>query len=119
MELRQEFWYGTEALWTFLPISGSWKGLPRYNSDTEGYRQKVFWWREDYDSQAEPKPKLVVTGRRLDGDGSFAVSNATNASTPNMGSTMLVGIDIPTHGCWEITGHYDGQTLSFVVSVDP
>jgi hypothetical protein len=30
---------------------------------------------------------------------------------------MLVGIDIPAAGCWEITGQYKGTTLSFVVWV--
>jgi len=32
---------------------------------------------------------------------------------------MLVGVDIPTIGCWEITGRYAGHTLSFVVWVAP
>jgi hypothetical protein len=28
---------------------------------------------------------------------------------------MLVGIDIPDPGCWQITGEYLGQKLTFVV----
>jgi hypothetical protein len=28
---------------------------------------------------------------------------------------MLVGVDFPDPGCWEITGEYLGQTLTFVV----
>src|SRR5437868_278354 len=24
------FWFGTEELWTMLPISGTWSGLPHY-----------------------------------------------------------------------------------------
>jgi hypothetical protein len=116
----QFFWYGTEALWTTLPISGAWNGLHPYSSETKGYRQKVFWWRQGYNAKTEQKPKLIVTGRRLDGDApSFAVSDATNAYAPDIGSAMLVGIDIPTHGCWEITGHYSGHTLTFIVSVEP
>jgi hypothetical protein len=30
---------------------------------------------------------------------------------------MLVGVYVPTPGCWEITGEYRGEKLSFVVWV--
>jgi len=30
---------------------------------------------------------------------------------------MLVGIDIPTYGCWRVTARYRAATLSYVVSV--
>jgi hypothetical protein len=30
---------------------------------------------------------------------------------------MVVGIDFPTLGCWEITGHYEDDELTFVVWV--
>ena len=95
MQVGQFFWYGTEALWTMLPISGTWLGLP-YSSETpKGYFQKVFWWRQGYNRKTEEKPKLIVTGRRLDGDApSFAVSDATNAYTSDIGSAMLAGIYI-------------------------
>jgi hypothetical protein len=32
---------------------------------------------------------------------------------------MLTGIDIPGVGCWEITGDYEGDKLTFVVWVVP
>ena len=38
-----EFWYGTNSLWTLLPTNGMWAGLPH---SIHGYGQKVFWWRE-------------------------------------------------------------------------
>jgi len=102
-----------------LPISGAWNGLP-YSPEAKGYVQKVGWWRQGYNNRTEPKPKLIVTGRRLDGDApALAVSDATNAYSPDIGSAMLVGIHIPTHGCWEITGHYGGHTLTLIVSVEP
>ena len=119
MPLGNRFWHGTKELWTILPVGGTLRGLPIYNSETKGYREKVFWWREGYDILAEPKPKLVVTGRRLDAEGSFAISNATNAASSDIGSAMLTGVDFPAYGCWEVTGHYNGHTLSFVVSVEP
>ena len=31
---------------------------------------------------------------------------------------MMTLIDIPTVGCWELTAHYGGHTLTFVVSVE-
>ena len=111
------FWYGTEALWTLLPVNGTWRGLPR---NDRGYSQKVFWWRQGYDRRTEQKPKLILTGRRLDGDApSIAVSDATNAYEASIGSAMLIGVVIPTEGCWEITGHYGGRTLTFIVLVEP
>jgi hypothetical protein len=32
---------------------------------------------------------------------------------------MVTGVYVPTPGCWEITGEYNGQQLSFVVWVKP
>ena len=118
--VTRSFWHGDKSLWTLSPMTGTWKGLRSYGPSAKGFRQKVFWWREGYDWRAEPKPSLIVTGRRLDDDSpSFAVANATNAFGGDIGSAMLVGVDIPSHGCWEITGHYGGRTLSFVISVEP
>jgi len=71
-----------------------------------------------YDWSAEPEPALTVTGKRLDGEAPpLVASKATNAYAADIGSAMLVGVDIPTAGCWEITGQYGEQELSFVVQV--
>jgi hypothetical protein len=35
------------------------------------------------------------------------------------GWAMLVMVEFPAIGCWELTGEYKGQTLSFVVQVGP
>ena len=78
--------------------------------------QKLFWWRQGYDWRAEPQPPLTVTGRQIDGSAPpLVASKATNAFADDIGSAMLVGVDIPTTGCWEITGHLKGAALSFVV----
>ncbi len=112
-----EFWYGTAALWTMLGIDGTWRRLPQQDT---GYVQKIAWWREGYDILAEPQPNLTVTGRRLDAPaGPLRSSRATNAYLPYLKSAMLIGVTIPTLGCWEITGHYEGHDLSFVVWVAP
>lgn len=109
-----EFWYGAPALWTALPDSGAWSALPH---DAAGYSQKLVWWREGYNWQAEPQPALSVTGRRLDAPALLAASKATNGfnADPQSLSFMLVGGDFPTAGCWEVTGAYSGTSLSYVV----
>lgn len=113
----EEFWYGTDALWTAIPKTGVWWGLPH---NPEGYTQKVFWWRKDYSWADEPEPKLIVTGQRLDTSAApLNVSRATNAFGKDIQSAMLVGVDFPTLGCWEITGQYAGTKLSFVVWIAP
>jgi hypothetical protein len=112
-----EFWYGSNDLWTLLPTNGSWYGLP---IGKKGYSQKVVWWREGYQVQAEPQPELIVTGRRLDSEAPpLLASRATNGFNPDIGAFMLTGIEIPTPGCWEISGKYHRTTLTFVVWVAP
>jgi hypothetical protein len=112
-----EFWYGSNSLWTAVPHDGTWAGLP-YNQ--HGYTQKVFWWREGYVWNEEPKPELIVTGERLDAPAPpLLASKGTNAYAKDIGSAMLVGVDFPTLGCWKITGKYADAELSFVVWVTP
>ena len=112
-----QFWYGTSDLWTMLEEDGAaWRGFPQGG---EGYSQKVFWWSASFHAQTESKPHLTVTGRRLDGAaGPLGASAATNA-VADFGEAMLVGVTVPTIGCWEITGSYRGLALSFVVRVEP
>jgi hypothetical protein len=113
----EDFWYGTDSLWTAVPQNGAWSALP-YNP--EGFTQKVFWWRKGYSWTEEPEPQLAVTGQRLDAPAPpLNVSKATNAFSEGIGSAMLVGVDFPTSGCWEVTGHYRDVVLSFVVWVGP
>jgi hypothetical protein len=114
---ENEFWLGSEDLWTMLPKDGIWYGLP-HNPD--GYTQKVFWWRDGYVWTEEPEPELIVTGERLDASvPPLIASKATNAYASDIGSAMLVGVDFPTLGCWKITGRYKDAELSFVVWVAP
>ena len=42
---------------------------------------------------------------------------ANNGYREDWKSFMVTGINLPTLGCWEITGHYEGQDLTFVVWV--
>jgi hypothetical protein len=120
------FWVGTEKLWTSLPVSGTWRGLQPYSPTTPGLRQKIFWWREGYDWRANPTPPLSVRGRRLDGQApEFVIPDKTGHRVTTGYNEfrktwfMLVGADIPTPGCWEITGGFDGDKLTFVIWVAP
>jgi len=109
------FWFGTPQLWTSLPTTGSWPDLP-YERGV--YVQKVFWWRDGYDWRSETAPQLVVAGAHVAGTGKTLVaSRATNAFSPDIGSAMLVLIQMPAPGCWKITGDYKESQLTFVVSV--
>jgi len=111
-----QFWYGTPALWTALPRNGAWLGLPR---EPAGYSQKVFWWRDSYNWQGEPTPQLRVTGTRVNGPAKPLVSsNATNAFAEDIGSAMLVGVNVPEAGCWMVIGHYGDTVLSFVIWIN-
>jgi len=57
-------------------------------------------------------------GRRIDGPAPrIRASTATNAFAEDIGSSILVGVEIPAAGCWQITGHLKGVTLSFVVRI--
>ncbi len=112
-----EFWYGTDSLWTAIPEDAAWHGMPH---NPGGWTQKVFWWRKGYVWDQEPNPQLSMTARRLDGSApSIAVSGATNAFAQDIQSAMLVGVDFPTLGCWQLTGSYRGSELTFVVWLAP
>jgi hypothetical protein len=112
-----DFWYGTNSLWTLVPRSGVWAGLPK---DSQGYGQKVFWWREGYSWTEESEPEITVTAERLDASApTFEASGGTNAYAGDIGSAMLTGVALPTLGCWRITGKYKDAELSFVVWLAP
>ncbi len=99
-----------------LGVDGTWSGLPYGDS---GYSQKVFWWSESFDFRKEPTPQITVTGKRLDAPAPpLKVVGSTNAEV-DFGQAMLTGVEIPTSGCWEITGSYKGHELSFIVWVKP
>jgi hypothetical protein len=103
-------WFGTEALWTMLDREGE-----RWPA---GVGKKMFWWSTSWHAAAEQVPRLSVTGRRLDATGSFTAGRGTNV-TADFGTAMLVGVDIPVAGCWELSARYDDAILTIVVSVVP
>jgi hypothetical protein len=114
----QSFWFGSEKLWTFLQTDGTWNGLPHYTPNDPTFRQKLFFWRAGFDGRSEPQPSLTITGKRLDGPAPPLASDQANAGGQGRDQPFMVtGINIPTLGCWEITAHYQGEELTFVVRV--
>ena len=110
-----KFWHGTDQLWTWLDADGTW---PMPGAPGGVQSDKSFWWREGYDWQTETTPPLQVTARRLDAAAPpVTVSAATNGFRDDIGAFMLLGLELPDEGCWELTGHYAGRALTFVVRV--
>jgi hypothetical protein len=115
---KHSFWFGADRLWTALPVDGTWKGLPHYTPSDPTFRQKLFWWRRGYDRRAEPQPKLTVTGRRLDSSAAPLLADPAHKGWVQEDQPfMVVGINFPALGCWEIKGHYRDAELTFVVWV--
>src|SRR5262249_32161378 len=115
---NEQFWFGTDRLWTGLPMNGKLQGFPvDTGSGHPTISEKLFWWRQGYDARTEPRPKLTVTGERIDSPAPpLEVSPATNAIMRQT-SSMLVGVGFPTIGCWQITGRYEGNELTYVIWV--
>ena len=60
-----QFWYGSDRLWTALPVSGVWR-LGHYTPSDPTFRQKLQFWRQGYDPHVDPQPNLTVSGKRID-----------------------------------------------------
>lgn len=113
------FWFGTDKLWTSLPTDGAWRGLRGYTSNDPTFRQKLFYWRQGY-GRTERQPSLTVTGRRLDSPAASLQVDKPNSGwvAPNSDQSFIVtGVNFPTLGCWEITGRYKDDEVTFVVWV--
>ena len=118
-----DFWFGTEKLWTALRKSGNVWGwaphAPGHEHEVQPLTAKIFWFSVDYDRHREGNADLKVTGRRLDGDAPPLLTLPTTNALGDPYDAMLTGVYVPTPGCWEITGDYKGQKLSFVVWLYP
>ena len=113
-------WIGSPKLWTNVPRSGTWRGLPHYTPEDSRFRQKLFWWSQGYDWRTENPPQLTITAKRLNGPPPPVPAESTASAgwtNDRDHAFMVVGIFIPTLGCWEITGHYRGAEVSYLVLV--
>jgi hypothetical protein len=118
--LAGAFWIGTEKLWTYITADGIWSGLSHYTPEDSRFRQKLFWWHEGFNWRTEHPPHLTVTGERLDAPAPpITTDEHANAGWTNDRDHpfVVVGIFIPTVGCWKVTGKYEDEELSYVVWV--
>ena len=109
-------WYGSERLAALVPVDGVWMGMGAESN----YGGKFWWWRRGYDAVKEPTPNLTISALRLDGPApAVEITRATNAAGVGTNwDAMLVGMEFPTNGCWEVRGTYNGtQELIVVVFV--
>ena len=116
----RSFFYGSDQLWVGLQRDGVWKKLRlNYVSTPPVYSHGVIWGRKGYDPHTEPHPNLRITGRRLDAQAPPLVAHPAEGAVarvtdgrPKVGpSFMVVLLDLPTLGCWEINGQYEGGRL--------
>jgi hypothetical protein len=115
---RGQFWFGTDRLWTALPETGAWIGLGHYTPSDPTFRQKLFFWRQGYDAHVETQAKLIISGRRIDAPAQPLQTDGPGTPSWTAHDQFLVtGINFPTTGCWEITGRYENDEVSFVVWV--
>jgi hypothetical protein len=107
--------YGAPKLWALIPRSGS---LASSTSTTGGRFVRTFWYSTAWSIADEPTPSISVSAGRLGGGDSVTGSAAVSARSRELGTSMIVSLDLPSGGCWQITGTYRDQSLSYVVWVE-
>jgi TonB-like protein len=116
---ENQFWFGSQRLWTMLPIDGIWRPwqVPSRPGDF-AYSNKLPWGRLNPPFSRKDGP-LTITGKRLDGPAPrFTETEESSGFGRDYASGGIMGgFNIPVSGCWQVTGHYKDQDLSFTVWV--
>jgi hypothetical protein len=113
-----QFSFGSEKLWTVLPTDGIWRSWHSPETGDFVYSNKLRWGRQE--SWSAHEGPLTLTGRRVDGPSPSFTETEHFGPTGKAGVEGVVGgIAIPTFGCWEITGRYKDDELTFTVWVTP
>ena len=110
------FWYGTDELWTSLPATGTWLPFRKRTPPELRPLRTVSWWRQEYWG-AESEAKLMVTGRRVDSPAPPLIAGSAYGGWLEENPSVNVSLRFPTPGCWEVTGRYKDQELTFVIWV--
>lgn len=108
-------WFGSDSFAVRLARDGVWRGMGRERD----FFDKLFWHVAGFRPGMEDK--FSVSGRLLNDDKSSSsplFDGATNARLDHIGWSVLTGLGFPATGCWEVTGSFKGQDLTFVVSVE-
>jgi hypothetical protein len=115
-----EFLFGSADLFTVLPADGTWRGTVPSEPHVFVYSDKLPWFRTHGGFSWNDRP-LTVRGKRLDGPAPSFIETFDGISPSPGGkddnAMIMGGISIPVFGCWEITGHYKDQELTFTVWV--
>ncbi len=115
--VANQFWFGTEKLWTALPADGVWRGSVPSKAGEFAYDDKLAWFRV-HPTFSEKDEPLTITGKRLDGAApSFTETDFFSGDDDY--ASGVGGISIPVFGCWQVTGHYKDRELTFSVWVTP
>ncbi len=69
---------------------------------------RLFWWRE---GPLPNQPDLLITARDM---GSGVVVTLDRAITV-ADSAMLIALNVPTAGCWEVTARYENTSVRYVI----
>ena len=99
-------WIGNDALWISLPTDG--RLLVRQESPTRAQHPAEPWGTKVWMIPLKSGQPLL-TGRRLDGSGTFVGT----ASDGNIGS----GVNFSQLGCWELEYEIAGDRVRFTVNV--
>lgn len=108
------FWYGSDALYVFLSSDGRWRGI----TSPAGTRNKSFWYRKDAEWLEEFPYQLRVTAKRLDAAGPMITFHRVNNAIMGEEVAMLLMLELPERGCWQVSGNYKADYLSWVTWVD-
>lgn len=111
-------WHGSPELWTMVYRNDdAWAMLPE--APDGSLTQKTFWWMSDLTSISGPIPDITVTLEPWDDESAAPVvsDDTTTGGHPDIGIFAIVGVQVPTVGCWEVTASYSDSTLSYVVWV--
>jgi hypothetical protein len=90
---------GNGALWT-----------RRANIDVPGSHQSNIW-RVKFPWYTRPFGLPAITGRRLDGTGTFHAE--ANPATDSRGTWVVSSLEFSRPGCWQVTGRYRSSTIRF------
>jgi hypothetical protein len=108
------FWYGSDALYVSLYSDGRWRGI----TSPSGTRNKSFWYRKDAKWLEEYPVQLKITAKRIDTGGPMIAFPRVNNAIMGKEVAMLTMLELPERGCWQVTGNYKSDQLSWVTWVD-
>lgn len=106
-------WVGSPGLAALVPKDGHWTGM----GADHNYRNKWWWWREGYRAIDETRPELMILATRLDAPAAPVVRTGATSAFGEDWDRILVGMEFPASGCWDIFASYRGEELRFIFKV--